>query len=60
MRPPPLRFDEAKLFLESARDMGDIAMIECAIRVWNWTCFPRTQHCTEADRAMFREWKECP
>ena len=58
MRPQPLRFTEAENFLASARDMGDRDMIACAIRVWNATCFPRTQPCTEADRAIFREWKE--
>ena len=57
MRPEPLRYVEARKFLESARDMGDAAMIATAIRVSNATNFPRTQPCTAADLAVFAEWK---
>jgi hypothetical protein len=56
--PVPLRYREADDFLESARDMGDPAVITAAIRFWNATYNPRNMICTGADIALFHEWRD--
>lgn len=48
----------AERFLESAKDMGDEMMIACARRILSAAWYPRTKPCSDADRAMFREWCE--
>jgi hypothetical protein len=50
------RHDRADAYLASARDMGDPAAVASAMRVWWDSRFPRTRPCTDADRAMFRDW----
>ena len=58
MRPEPLRFQIARDFLAAARDMGDAQMIAAARRIWDATCYPRTNPATDADMAIFAAWQE--
>jgi hypothetical protein len=43
-------------FIESAKDMGDPAMIATARRVWWAIHFPRTRPCLAEDLDLFRDW----
>jgi hypothetical protein len=51
------RFIIAERFLESAKDMGDAAMIAVARRVVEATYRPITKMCSAADLVIFREWQ---
>ena len=55
-RPEPIRFRLAHEFIESAKDMGDPAMIATARRVWWAIHFPRTRPCLAEDLDLFRDW----
>jgi hypothetical protein len=46
----------AREFIESAKDMGDPAMIATARRVWRAIHFPRTRPCLAEDLDLFRDW----
>ena len=44
-------------FIASVRDMGDAAMNAAATRIWWAVKFPRTHKMTDADAAIFADWK---
>ena len=56
-RPAPLRFQSVNMFLESARDMGDPAMIQIAMRVRDAVNYPRAKPCSAADIAVWKAWE---
>lgn len=55
--PTPLRFRVAEAFMDSAKDMGDPAMIDVARRVWRNVCYPRTHKISAEDKAIFLNWQ---
>lgn len=56
MRPQPIRYSLSNDYVAAARDMGDPAIVESAIRFWWSVRYPRTRPCSDADRALYLDW----
>jgi hypothetical protein len=55
-RPEPIRFRLVREFIESAKDIGDPAMVATARRIWWAVHFPRTRPCAPEEMEIFRDW----